>query len=126
MKGQVNQNNKRTGFLWWLLAATLLAVAVAANQYYASLAWGLRATAWLMLSAVLVWVLMQTAQGHAFSLFLGKVRGELRKVVWPSRQETLGSTTMVIIMVCIAALILWGLDSVLLRAFAWLTGQGGI
>ena len=125
MKGQIKQSGKRAGACWWLFAAVLMLIAVAANQYYASLAWGLRATAWLLVVAVLSVVAMQTVEGRSFVAFLGKVRGELRKVVWPARQETVNSTIMVMIMVCISAFVLWALDSLLLRAFTWLTGQGG-
>jgi preprotein translocase subunit SecE len=38
---------------------------------------------------------------------------EVRKVVWPTRQETLQTTLIVIIMVILVALMLWGIDSVL-------------
>ena len=53
------------------------------------------------------------------------VIGELRKVVWPSRQETVQTSLMVFLLVIILGLILWGLDAFLLWAVRWLTGQGG-
>ena len=50
---------------------------------------------------------------------------ELRKVVWPTRQETIQTTLIVVAMVVVAALILWGLDKVFFWLVAWLTGQRG-
>jgi len=46
-------------------------------------------------------------------------RTEIRKVVWPTRQETTQTTLIVVVFVFIMALILWGIDSVL----GWLVGM---
>ena len=45
--------------------------------------------------------------------FFKDARVEVRKVVWPTRQETLQTTFMVMIMVFIVALMLWAVDSAL-------------
>lgn len=51
-------------------------------------------------------------------------RTELRKVVWPSRQESIQATLMIAVVVLIASLLLWGLDSLLLFGVKSLTGRG--
>jgi len=51
-------------------------------------------------------------------------RTELRKVVWPSRQESLQATLMIAVVVLITSLLLWGLDSLLLFGVKSLTGRG--
>jgi preprotein translocase subunit SecE len=51
-------------------------------------------------------------------------RIELRKVVWPSRQETMQTTIMVFVFIAIAGLFFWLLDFVLAWATKLLTGQG--
>lgn len=51
-------------------------------------------------------------------------RGELRKVVWPSRQESLQATLMIAVVVLIMSLLLWGLDSLLLYLVKLVTGRG--
>jgi preprotein translocase subunit SecE len=51
-------------------------------------------------------------------------RAELRKVVWPTRQESIQVTLMIAVVVVIMSLILWGLDAVLLRIVKLLTGRG--
>lgn len=43
--------------------------------------------------------------------FLGEVATELAKVTWPSRQETVASTGVIIVMVGIASLIMFGFDA---------------
>jgi preprotein translocase subunit SecE len=52
-------------------------------------------------------------------------RVELRKVVWPSRQETLQTTAVVFLFIVAAGLFFWVLDLVLAWATRLLTGQGG-
>lgn len=50
---------------------------------------------------------------------------EVRKAVWPTRQETIQATVMVTILVIIVGIILWLFDMMLLAAVQMLTGQGG-
>jgi len=66
-----------------------------------------------------VFVALQTVRGKALAAFGSEVQIEVRKVVWPTRQETLQTTLAVFVVVFIAAIILWLLDmllSVLIRA----------
>jgi preprotein translocase subunit SecE len=49
---------------------------------------------------------MTTAKGAETREFLGESRFELRKVVWPTRQETTRTTWVVIVVVIIMSLIL--------------------
>ena len=43
--------------------------------------------------------------------FLGNVKAELEKVTWPSRQDTYGSTIIVIVLVLLIAVFLWAIDT---------------
>jgi preprotein translocase subunit SecE len=47
------------------------------------------------------------------SEFFANVKGELKKVTWPSRKETYGSTIVVIVLVLAVAVFLWAVDSAL-------------
>jgi preprotein translocase subunit SecE len=51
-----------------------------------------------------------SAQGIAFIEFSKGSRTELRKMVWPSRQETAQTTMIVLVMVVIIAIFLWLVD----------------
>ncbi len=63
--------------------------------------------------------------GRRFWQFILDSRVELRKVVWPSRQETLQTTAVVFGFIVIAGLFFWLLDLLLAWATRLLTGQGG-
>ena len=49
--------------------------------------------------------------------FLGEVRTELAKVVWPSRSETIKYTLTVIVFSLVVALVLGAFDFLLLKIF---------
>ena len=63
--------------------------------------------------------------GRRFWQFILDSRVELRKVVWPSRQETLQTTAVVFGFIAIAGLFFWLLDVLLAWAMRMLSGQGG-
>ncbi len=49
--------------------------------------------------------------------FLGEVRSEMRKVTFPSREEVIGTTGVVLITSVIFAIFLWVADVVILRLY---------
>jgi len=69
-------------------------------------------------------VALQSYQGKTFWSFVQSSRIELRKVVWPNRQETMQVTLVVFVMVIVLALFFWGLDTLLALLTRYLTGQG--
>jgi preprotein translocase subunit SecE len=66
----------------------------------------------------------QTKVGRELWGYAAGARVELRKVVWPSRQESVQATLMIAGLVVIFALVMWGLDTVLLKGVELLTGRG--
>jgi preprotein translocase subunit SecE len=70
-------------------------------------------------------IAMQSSYGRDFWQFVQTSRIELRKVVWPNRQETLQTTLVVLVFVLVSGLFFWLLDMVLAWATKQLTGQGG-
>ena len=56
---------------------------------------------------------LQTERGKALWDLLKEARTEIRRVVWPTRQETTQTTFIVVALVVVFSLILWGLDSLL-------------
>jgi len=82
---------------------------------------------WIIVLAALavgVLVSLQSYQGKEFWAFVQSSRIELRKVVWPTGQETMQVTIVVFVMVIVLGLFFWGLDSVLGLLTRWLTGHG--
>jgi preprotein translocase subunit SecE len=54
-----------------------------------------------------------------FISYLKAARGELKKVSWPSRKETIMSTIAVFIMVTLAALFLYFADQIIAYVLQW-------
>jgi len=66
----------------------------------------------------------QTALGRSLWGYVSGARTEARKVIWPTRQESLQATLMVGVVVLVVAVLLWGLDTLLLWGVEALTGRG--
>ncbi len=109
------------------LGLGIVAVAAGVAGYYVlgSDATWLR---WVAVAAGLVVaavVLAFSRYGSEFNQFVTSARIELRKIVWPSREETGKTTLIVFIFVAIAGFFFWGLDLLLSWATRALTGTGG-
>ncbi len=60
---------------------------------------------------VAAYFFIKSAQGERFLYFVKETRIELRKVVWPSREETVKTTGIVVIAVIVVAIFLWIVDA---------------
>ena len=69
-------------------------------------------------------VLAFSRYGSEFRQFVELARIELRKIVWPNRQETGMTTLVVFIFVVVAGIFFWLLDLGLAWATKLITGQG--
>jgi len=86
------------------------------------------AVRWLIVLGALaagIVVALQSAQGREFWQFVQGSRVELRKVVWPTRQETLQTTMVVFVAIVAMGVFFWLLDMLLGAVTRALTGQGG-
>ena len=124
-KAEDRQASTGLNVLKWLIAVLLLLVAFMTNAYYASIAWAIRLAVGIVWMALVLGILAVTSQGVALRLFARQSRAELRKVVWPTKQETMQTTLMVIVVVLVTALVLWALDGVLLSLIGFVIGQKG-
>ena len=106
----------------WVVVFVLVAAGVYGNSYFAAESVLYRVVALLVLAAIAGWLAAQTAKGKAFIQLGMEARTEIRKVVWPTRQETTHTTLIVVVVVVIVAIILWGLDSTLSWLIALLIG----
>jgi preprotein translocase subunit SecE len=99
--------------LKWLVVIALVAVGVVGNSMYANESLLYRVLALVALAIAAGFIALQTAKGKAFFQLFKEAKNEIRKVVWPTRQETLQTTGIVVVAVLIIGLLLWGLDSLL-------------
>ncbi|MBK9131386.1 MAG: preprotein translocase subunit SecE [Gammaproteobacteria bacterium] len=110
----------------FLLAALIVAGALGAFYYYGEdTSLLLRVLGLLVAIGVASAVFFQTAAGQHTWAFIGEARTEVRKVVWPTRKETIQTTLVVMGMVLVTAVILWIFDSFLTWLVKLFTGQGG-
>lgn len=124
-KETIQQPSSKLDWLKWLVIVILLAAGIVANYIYSDVAWAIRAAIGIVVAILLLVIAGFTAKGRLAWGFLKGSRTELRKVVWPTRQETIQTTLVVVAMVVVTALILWGLDTLFMWAIGWLTGQRG-
>ncbi|GAA5137677.1 preprotein translocase subunit SecE [Alloalcanivorax gelatiniphagus] len=108
--------------LKWVIVAVLVATAVAGNSYFSEFSPLYRALGVLVVGLLAAFVALQTEQGRAFNQLRKDSMVELRKVVWPTRQETLQTTLIVLVFVLIVALLMFMLDWVLNGAISALIG----
>lgn len=113
MSIKAEAKESRFDALKWLVVVVLVVIGVVANHYFAAQSILYRVVGLLVLAAVAAFVALQTAKGQAFFGLLKDARTEIRKVVWPTRQETTQTTLIVVAVVLVMALLLWGLDSLL-------------
>lgn len=106
----------------WIAAFALLAVAVVGNYLYGEYSFVLRAAGVVVLIAAALGVAATTIKGKAAITFAREARVEVRKVVWPTRQETMQTTLIVLAVSIIMALALWGIDGIMVRLVAFVTG----
>lgn len=109
----------------WLLVTALLVGGVVAHYYFSDVFIIWRLLAWIALAVVVFFIAGQTQKGKQALAFANEAKIEIRRVVWPTRSETLQTTLIVVVAVIITALLLWALDAMLFRLMTWFTGYGG-
>lgn len=108
--------------LKWIVVLLLLVVAIGGNYFYREVTLPLRALAVVILIAGAGAIALLTTKGKATLAFAREARTEVRKVIWPTRQETLHTTLIVAAVTAVMSLILWGLDGILVRLVSFITG----
>lgn len=107
----------------WIITIALLVVAIGGNHYYTEQVSVLyRAIGVVILVGLAGFFAATTIKGKQFLSFAKESRTEVRKVVWPSRQEATQTTLIVVVATIVVALVLWGLDGILVRLVGFLTG----
>lgn len=105
----------------WVLIFAILAGSVVGNYMMGEMSVLVRAVGVVVAISLAGLVAAQTAKGRQFMTFSKESKLEVRKVVWPTRQETMHTTIIIMIATAIVALLLWGLDSLLFKVVGFLT-----
>ncbi len=96
---------------------------VAAFYYFSDIKLIYRVLGLLAISGGVIGMLATTVWGEGISRFISDSKVEVRKIVWPTREETTRTTLLVFAMVSIVSLVLWLLDTFLFWGVRLLTGQ---
>lgn len=96
-----------------IIAVIIMVSAIALFYSYVEVSTLLRVLGLLVAAGLSVFIASKTVVGSTMLDYIRDTKTEVRKVVWPSRQETVQTTMIVLVMVLIVALMLWGVDSLL-------------
>jgi len=111
--------------LKFLIAIALLVGGIWQFYYFAEESQLYRILGLLAMIIMAMVVMYTTRMGYGLWIFARDARTEVRKVIWPTRQETMQTTLMVVVMVILVGIMLWLIDMVLRWGVLMITGQGG-
>ena len=107
---------------WFAIA--LITVAAFFGTYYFHFSAPINALIWIGWLVITLGLGFLTPQGQQVFAFAKEAKLELQKVVWPTRPETIQTTSIVMVMVAVTGFILWGIDSAMLWAIGKITHLG--
>ncbi len=122
MNSQAKEGASTVDVLKYVLSLVLIGAGVVSFYQFSEFSQLYRVIGIVLVVAIALATMMTTALGRDSWGFAQEARQEVRKVVWPSRSETMQTTLMVFAMVIIVGLILWILDMFLFWAITSLTG----
>jgi len=125
MNTKVETESGRLDTLKLWIAVLILAAGIFAFYRFEDQLLVVRVLGLLAVAGISVFVAAQSSTGKNIIGFIRGAQTEVRKVVWPTRAETVQTTLAVILMVFLVGIFLWLLDMFLLWAIQLLTGQGG-
>jgi preprotein translocase subunit SecE len=105
-----------------LLAIAILIAGIVGFYYYEAESQLYRVLGVVFMAGVAIAISSTTNLGQNLIGFGREARMEVRKVVWPTRQETVQTTLMVIVAVIVIGIFLWLIDMLLAEAIQMLTG----
>ncbi len=108
-----------------VIALLIVVAAIVAFYVYPEQSTLLRVGGLLLVASVAVGISLQTEKGRNIWGFFHGAQIEVRKVIWPTRQETVQTTLIVVLVVILVSMILWLLDMFLGWTIGALMGQRG-
>ena len=119
----VAKTSSAKDIILWLAAFAALIGATLVNQYLPGY-WQPANDVWVRIGLIVLLVIVAlvclafTHQGRAFKILIKDAAVELRRVTWPSKDETFTYTWQVIVVIAIVGFIVWLLDNF----FNWFVG----
>ncbi|OTG67208.1 preprotein translocase subunit SecE [Acinetobacter silvestris] len=101
--------------IMWIIALALIIAALMVNQFLPGY-WAPANNIWVRIGVIIACIvgalglLYATHQGKGFVRLLKDSRIELRRVTWPTKHETVTTSWQVLLVVVVAAIVLWCFD----------------
>ena len=124
MSENTENSSNPLDLLKWLVSLGLLGGIVAGNYMFEDESILYRALVAVVVVVAAGFIAASTNKGSAFLTFAKDARIEVRKVVWPTRQEATQTTMIVLAATVFVGLVLWGLDGIIVRVVSFITGLG--
>ena len=112
---EVVSSSSPLDFVLWIIALVLLVGALMTNQFLPAY-WAPANDIWVRIGVIIACIvgalglLYATHQGKGFVRLLKDSRLELRRVSWPTKHETVTTSWQVLLVVIVAAILLWCFD----------------
>lgn len=111
MNTNVEQNsNSLANIAKLVFGVVLLIAAIGGYYYFKEVSWPLRASGLIVAFGLSAFIIAFTSQGRQIKHFLIESNFELRKMVWPTRQETVQTTLVILVVVIIVSIVIWLID----------------
>ena len=115
---EVVQSSSPLDYVLWAIALILFIASMMVNQHLPAY-WAPANDIWVRVGVILTCIvvalglLYATHQGKGFVRLLKDSRIELRRVTWPTKQETVTTSWHVLIVVVVTSIVLWCFDYLL-------------
>ncbi|WMY95388.1 MAG: preprotein translocase subunit SecE [Arsenophonus sp.] len=117
---KLKENGRVSDILKWTLVGFFLIITIVGNYYFREYSTILRTVMVVIMAFFSIGLVLWTKKGQEILGFMRAAKMEIRKVIWPNRQETLQTTLVVVLVTIIMSLILWGLDGIMLRLVSFI------
>ncbi|MCA4778698.1 preprotein translocase subunit SecE [Acinetobacter towneri] len=124
---EVVQSSSPLDYVLWGIALILFIASMMVNQHLPAY-WAPANDIWVRVGVILACIvvalglLYATHQGKGFVRLLKDSRIELRRVTWPTKQETVTTSWQVLVVVVVTSIVLWCFDYLLGWAIKFIIG----
>lgn len=122
MSAEIEQETGQFDLAKLVLAVAVTVAAIVGFYYFADQSLLLRVIGLLVVLMIAVGLVYTTNLGQSFWMFAQGSSIELKKIVWPTKKETIQTTLIVVVMVLFVGILLWMFDGLLMWGVGLITG----
>jgi preprotein translocase subunit SecE len=122
MNAEIEQESGQFDIAKLGLAIIAIIAGIGGFYFYADQSLLLRVIGLLLMLSMAVGLVYTTTLGQSLWSFAQGSRIELKKIVWPTKKETIQTTLIVVVMVLFVGILLWMFDGLLMWGIGLVTG----